>query len=69
MSPLPARVHQLAEVSALEDRAIPGHWEGDLLGGARNSNGNAGTTDRGKKTPDQLLGQNTKLSGNLASCY
>ena len=29
--------------------------------------GNANTTDGGKKTPDQLLAQNTKLSDNLSS--
>lgn len=36
-------------------------------GGSSRNAGNANTTDSGKKTPDQLLGQNAKLSDNLSN--
>jgi hypothetical protein len=34
---------------------------------AHSASGNAGAVNTGKKTPDQLLSQNTKLSGNLGN--
>ena len=40
---------------------------GTSHGGGSSRNSNANAADSGKKTPDQLLAQNTKLSGNLSN--
>jgi IS30 family transposase len=37
---------------AVEDRALPGHWEGDLLFGSKNSQIRSLTWDRGKEMAD-----------------
>ena len=46
------------------DAGSPGASHG---GGSSRNAGNANTADSGKKTPDQLLSQNTKLSDNLSN--
>jgi hypothetical protein len=47
--------------------ADPGSLGTSHGGGSSRNVGNANGTESGKKTPDQLLGQNTKLSDNLSN--
>jgi len=63
----------ISAAPALAQRARPGATPGASTTGAGHSEasshsglGNAGATNAGTKTPDQLLTQNTKLSSNLA---
>src|SRR5262249_30749640 len=46
--------------------AIPGATTASSHSEAASHSGNSGSMDSGKKAPDQLLSQNTKLSDNLS---